>query len=359
MSPTASSSLALPVRKARRNLTPSLIRTRLALTLCFICIGAAAPPSSWAAGSSQGTGLEDYLKRLGYEPIEITSNERHEPLIEGDIGGRRKRQLLVDTGCRFTLLDTRSAAGLKTLGELGVVLEDNFLGPITNAAIVLIDKLVLGRAQFLNQPARAQKLEMDYIQVPRDAILGCDFFFRNFCLVDCGAQRLYVRGARPSRDQSRALTETLRRSGFVEVPLPTRPGLNVEAKVNGQPLRLIVDTGAPFTQLDESQLKSLGLSVVMQTTPPAGSLIPEEAAGQVVGVGKIGAHKLRVTTVKNFQIGAKTWQNIHLGVTNLKAWGLLQPGTGLEDEAGLLGRDLLAGQGALIDFASRKLWFRP
>ena len=332
---------------------------RLALTLYFICIGAAAPPQSWAAESSQGTGLEDYLKRLGYEPIKFTSNERHLPLIEGEIGAGRKLRFAVDTGWGFTRLDTASAAGLKTLGELGVVLEDKFLGPLTNPAIVLIDKLVLGQAQFLNQPARAEKLEMDFVRVSFDAILGCDFFFRNSCLVDCGAQRLYVRGVRPSRDESRALAETLQRSGFIEVPLRTRLSLTVEAKINGQPVRLIVDTGSPFTELDESQFKSLGLSTVKQSTPPAGSSIPKEVGGRVVGMGRIGAHKLRVTTVKSLQIGAKTWQDIHLGVVNLKAWHPQHPGTGLEDETGFLGRDLLVGQGALIDFASRKLWFRP
>jgi hypothetical protein len=331
---------------------------KLKLALFFICIVGAPLPRSWAAETSPSTSLEDYLKRLRYEPIKFRINDRGEPLMEGEIGAGKKRVLLLDTGWGMTTLDKDSAAGFKTLGEMGVVLEDTLLGRLTNPAIVLIDKLVLGRAQFLNQPARLEKLEADFVRIRYDAVLGCDFFFRNFCLIDCAARRLYVRSAEPSGGESKALAESLRRSGLVEVPLEAMPCLTVEAKANSRPAHLILDTGSEFTCLDESQLRPLGLSTVKEDAPHTGTRIPGEVGGLLIGVGKIGAHKLRVTTLATLEIGPKQWKNIHVGVANLKAWGILQPGTASEDPEGVLGLRLLAEQGALIDFASRKLWLR-
>src|SRR5262249_7887812 len=118
----------------------------------------------WALGlqsiASQPTagGLDSYLGQLGFEGVPFKQNERNQPLIEAEIGTKRQ-VFLVDTGCGMTILTPACAAGLKTLGELGVTLDDSALGPITNSSIALIDKLVLGRGQFINQPAWVQKLD--------------------------------------------------------------------------------------------------------------------------------------------------------------------------------------------------------
>ena len=123
--------------------------------------------------------------------------------------------------------------------------------------------------------------------------------------------------------------------------------------------RFIVDTGASFSMLDESQLKPLGLSTVKQSTSHTGSLIPDEETGRTAGFGKVSVHNFHVCPVKRLDIGAKELKDAHLGVVNLKAWGLLKPGSPAQDLVGLLGTDLLAGQGALIDFDGCRLWFPP
>jgi predicted aspartyl protease len=280
------------------------------------------------ADQSQGRKLEDYLRRLGYEPVGFKVTKRNETLIDGEIGAGKKLVFLVDTGSwGGTRLSKESAAGLKTLGELGVTLDDRLMGPLTNRNIVLIDKLMLGRAQFLNQPARMANLDMDFVRTTWDAVLGADFFFRNFCLINCGSQKVYVRSAERSEEQSRALSETLRRSGYAEAGLEAKPGLTAEVKINGRPVRFIVDTGASFSMLDESQLKPLGLSTVKQSTSHTGSLIPDEETGRTAGFGKVSVHNFHVCPVKRLDIGAKELKDAHLGVVNLKAWGLLKPGS--------------------------------
>ena len=222
-----------------------------------------------------------------------------------------------------------------------------------------MDKLTLGRAQFLNQPARVTQLRMDYIFVGSDGVLGCDFFFRNYCLIDCFDRRLYVRGAKPSDDVTSAMAATLRRSGFIDVPINLKYGLTIDAKVNDESVKLLVDTGSVFSMLDSALAKRIGLNAVKHDEAAVGSLMPKEWSARVVGVGKIGAHKMWVTKLKTLQVGSLQSTNVHLGVVDLKSWHLAEPGGESEEVQGVLGREMLRALGALIDYHSHKLWFRP
>jgi predicted aspartyl protease len=304
-------------------------------------------------------GLEDYLKRLNYEPVALSRTRQHHLQVQAQLNTGRKCVLGVDTGCGGTTLNDSSARGLQTLGQLGGVLDDGVLGQLTNSSMVIMEKLILGRAQFMNQPARVDKLRFDFVPVDFSGLLGLDFLIRNFCLLECGEGRLYVRGVKPSDEQSKALAETLRRSGFVEIPFHFKPAwrLTVDAQTKGRPVRLLIDTGSPFSVLDESQVQPLGLKAIKQVA--TGSLIPEDLSTHVSGVNAVGSHKLWVTTLETFQLGSRTWKNIHFGVVDLKAWKLPAPDSPERDIQGILGAEMLTGYGALIDFCSGKLWLRP
>jgi hypothetical protein len=65
-------------------------------------------------------------------------------------------------------------------------------------------------------PALVRELKMDNKTVAFQGALGLDFVFRNFCMIDCGDRRIYLRGSRPSAQQVGALQESLRRSGFTQ-----------------------------------------------------------------------------------------------------------------------------------------------
>jgi len=326
----------------------------------FTAAGLALAVVARGAEPQNGTGhsLEDYLKRVGYLPIALKKGEQDKLLAQGALAGK-KRLFVVDTGTVRTALDEGAARGLKSLGELGVTLEDGFFGKLSDPTIVLMDKLTLGSAQFLNQPARVTKLSMDFVFVGGDGVLGCDFFFRDFCLIDCLGYRLYVRASKPSEDTTSAMATTLRRSGFSEVPINLKYGLTIDAKVNGENVKLLVDTGGVFSVLDSALAKRLGLAAVRHEEADTGSLIPKEWSTKVVGVGKVGAHKMWVTQLKALEVGSLQWTNVHLGVTDLKNWELAEPGNESEEVQGVLRRELLKAHGALIDYHSRKLWFRP
>ena len=210
---------------------------RLSLTILLMAGSSAA-----AAEQQSGHSLDNYLKRLGYESISLKYDHGNYLLVIGEIDGK-SRDVLIDTGCSFTTVDTDIARKMKTLGSLGVQLEDSFLGTLTNAKTCLM-RVKLGNATFTNQPAHSKALNFGG-HSPADCVLGCDFFFRNFCLIDCTAQKLYVRSAEPPKQAVEALDESLRRSGFHEVKLQPTSSLvmTVSGTVNGLPVRLLLDTG--------------------------------------------------------------------------------------------------------------------
>ena len=340
-----------------------LVLISAVLTLCVlvsrVCL---------AADQAAKHTLDDYLKKLQYEPIpaeKVASPGGSEPglqneiLVRGELGNGKKPLFLVDTGWGLTTLDQAVAIGLKTPSESGVVLEDSVLGQITNASAVIMDKLKLGRAEFFNQPARSVKLEMDYVNVKFAGLLGIDFLARNFCIVDCASKRLYVRAGEASSDQKTALKETLLRSGYIEVRGWLRGGMLVEVEINNHRFNLMVDTGSDFTTLDSAEAKRLGLSPVKEDHPAIGSLMPEQYGGRMIGVGKVGAHEFKVATVRNMKLGKRTLSTVHVGTVDLSNWHLGKPGTAGANTYGLLGSDLLRANGALIDFDSGTLWLAP
>jgi len=97
------------------------------------------------------------LKRLGYQPVALTKNDDDKLLVKGEVGGE-KRTFFVDTGWGMTTL-MRNRTRLKTLGKLGVELDDSLLGRLSDTNIVVMEKLVLGDATFLNQPAVRESCE--------------------------------------------------------------------------------------------------------------------------------------------------------------------------------------------------------
>ena len=299
--------------------------------------------------------LDQFLKRAGFEGIEYRIDDR-EALVQGRLGNKN-RTFLLDTGWALTTLDAHAARGLKTLGELNVKLDDSLGGRLSDPDIVLMEELTLGRAKFLNQPAKVRELKPEFTGWRYDGVLGFDFYYRNHCLVDCGGRRLYVRGSKPSEAVADTLAKSLRLSRFVEVPMAGRYGTTVDVEINGQTVKLLVDTGAFATILDDSQLPRLGLTKLKYTGPRRGSQLLYDAGTTAVGVA--GLEAMYVSDVKSFRIASQPWKDVQVGVGDLAKWQLAKAGTQNQEIQGLLGIDLLVIHSALIDFTSNRLWFRP
>ena len=305
-----------------------------------------------AAEQTRTNSLGTYLGKLRYEPIQF-DYKQNAPLIESQINGRTC-VFLLDTGCTISELDAKAAKGLKTLKELGTTMDDPFVSQVPGSSVVVMDKLALGHAEFLNQPAEVNKVDMDFVQLPFQGVIGFDFLSRNFALIDCAGHRLYIRAEQPSADVSKALAESLSRSGFTNIPLAGDAYFLVPVQVNGHPLDMLVDTGASLSLIDQSQFKRLGLQTVKQEK--VGSYIPVDPDFVTVGFRGVGAHKTKIVKLNSINVAGVGWPTVYFGMVDLGAW---QTGAEKKETAiqGLLGPDSLAPEDVLIDFASRKLWF--
>jgi len=312
-----------------------------------------------AVDSSNAGTLEDYLKGLGYETVEFEHTEHVQDFVEGRLSNGRRPRFLVDTGWGMSALNRSIAQGLKQITQEDVKRYGLHLRLGTNTEMVLMDELMLGPIKLMAQPARVEHLNADYIRVPFDGVLGCDFFFRNSCLIDCYKHRLYIRSAKPSTEELKALAGTLQLSGFSEGPLDRDYMLTTLVQINGKPVHIGVDTGAPYDELDDSLVTPLGLKMLRYNQPSTGSLIPKDLSANVIGMGNVGKHQVHFARLATFQLGPRQWKNFDVGVSDLKDWDLAKPGTRGEAVKGLLSQPTLERQGTLIDVAGRKLWFRP
>jgi predicted aspartyl protease len=305
----------------------------------------------WWSGCHRASGaevritgsVESYLKRQGYISIVLERDQGNllyvRPIFKG-----KKQRFTLDTGASGTLIDKGFATDLKKIDGVQVKLDDKFLENVTDPALVLIENLQIGPLEFRNQPAFLASVAGNVFS-DQKGILGCDFCVRHNAIIDCARRRLFVRTTTPSVEARTTLAQTLRRSGYVEVPMELTAGfpLACMAKANDEPLKLVVDTGASWNLLDErwGRVRKLSLN---------------DTNVRVVGIGEIGSHAMQITRLQKFELGELVLKDTYFGLTSLDAWGLSDRGKWMPDTNGLLGADTLADNGALIDYASMTLW---
>ena len=334
------------------------LRSYFALFLAWLAFGLNLETSFAGEASERPkpVTLDGYLQQLGYGSIPLKRTEQNHLVVDGELGGK-KAVIMIDTGNSFTRLDRRTGSRFKTLAELGITLEDPNLGSLSGTNLVLVDELRLGGAKFPNQPAHVTTL--GHVATGRyesstsayeDCLIGCDFLLRHHCLLDCAGLKLYVRAGKPGPDVRAALENVLRRSGFHETNLEATPAL-VElcpAKVDGVPLRLLVDTGSVFTLLDDHR----GSQSPLAKLPVRGTMLINQ------GIGKRGGTPIYTAELESFQLDGVdvSLKKTRLGVTDLITFNLGRPGAQLQNADGLLGADVLAIVRGLIDLENRKLW---
>lgn len=286
------------------------------------------------------------LPGLGYERIELRRSGVDRLFLLGKLNGHRL-SVLVDTGWSFTTVSVKAARKLKTPGQPGFKVQDPLSGTNENSPAILMDRLKLGRVGFTNQPAAVQNMVFNGQSAPFDLVLGCDFLVRNFAVFDCCNRRLYVRRAAPTAEEQRSLEDSLRRRGFHQVQLELKRPLAItcRARVQGEPVEMLVDTGAAWSCLDFRQRERLGLKV----TP---------SAARITGVGATGTRAIAVTGVKSFQLGDVETKNATLAMLDLADWGLAARDRTLSEVQGILGGEILLAMGAVIDCHGLKLWVK-
>ena len=254
--------------------------------------------------------------------------------VSGRLDGRR-RSFLVDTGWSFTTVSTNAARLLKKI-PAGSAADGVTLGNIT-----------LGDKSFTNQPALVQHIVFNGQPASFDVVLGLDFLRRNFAVLDCARQRLYLRREAPTVEAQKDFENGLRRGGFVELELRLKepPAITAIAQLNGQTLEMLVDSGAAWSCVDARQRERLGLKALP-------SLV------RISGAGRTGSRNVAVANVNSFRLGEVEMKRTTLAMLDLADWGFAAPEKTLSEVRGILGGEILAAGGAVIDCHALKLWVK-
>ena len=164
-------------------------------------------------------------------------------------------------------------------------------------------------------------------------------------MIDCGRLMLYL-NLDPAKKLD--LAASFVRHGWTRVPMiDTGTHFLVSCAVNGRRYRLVVDTGAPLTSLDQALVQAAG--VPSRELPFRANLIGRQSKP----VSLVGLDRL--------QIGDFVARDVHMISTaqSLAEFAGRRNRSPDEPIIGLLGGDLLARHGAVIDIGNQALYLKP
>jgi hypothetical protein len=123
-----------------------------------------------------------------------------------------------------------------------------------NEDLVLIDSIQLGTALVTNIPAWRRTPARYAGPKVGEAVLGRDFLLRTHAVVDCLDAQLYVRSSPPSMVEVGALEASFRKSNYRLAALKKSEALvpHCFSRVNDHEVKLLVDTGAVWSVVDDS-----------------------------------------------------------------------------------------------------------
>lgn len=306
---------------------------------------------SCGAGEPAQETLANFLGKQGYTRVElkrVTRSNRERPGLANDlflnvrVDGRKQKWQL-DTGFSVTCFDQPTGKKYKTLAELHRELTDPILGRIGGKEFVLIRELELGPVRLSDQPATVRSLGNHLVSGDTKALLGIDLLRRQHALVDFTGKGLFLRPEKPGYKTTMAIDEMLLRSGWRAVRLVASRSLcfQVETQIGGQPLRLLVDSGGEFTQLDLAAARRLGLKLEPTTLTMAG--IEGRSATAYS------------TQIPLLQLAGLAITNEPIAVVNLTAW---QSKEGAHVD-GMIGADWLAMGRGVLDCEHGLLYLTP
>ncbi len=311
----------------------------------LVGVGLVAPCPGKDVKQNEHSALDGFLQQSGFYKIQLDWGSHHEQLTGNGVFGGEAQKFLVDSGCPITRVNESLAVKLKSLKDLDIEIEDKVLGQIRRPDILLLDKVELNKAVFMNQPALPLDAAMLGQRSDIKIVLGCDFFRRNNCLIDCYSGRLYVRSTAPAPGEQAALENTLREAGYHEIPLDSGSSLTYRCDVvaEGKPLKLIIDSGAEHVGIDDNLAKELKMTM-LPTTP-------------IMALDSLGEHVVDIGRIPTVQMGDFTFTNF--GVNVIKMDTRKSGEKSVDNVQGMLGMAFLYPSQALIDFNHDRMWIMP
>jgi predicted aspartyl protease len=233
----------------------------LVLLLFPVATATTAQKSSGPPAAS----LKTFLERQGYGGTPLQRRLGNHLYVTTQINGNRTA-LVVDTGCPFTLLDRSSARKMR----LGVEETKSTImgvhGDTQRFGISKLASLGMGNCTFQNVPVQvADESELnEYARPHLDGLFGAHEMAKFGMIIDCTRQMMYVNPKGPSAATSIKLGQFLGSRGFARIPMRFNPDhhLEIEAAINGHPVRLTVDTGASTTLVSTPAASKSGTALM-------------------------------------------------------------------------------------------------
>ena len=301
-----------------------------------------------ARGAVALNALDQYVVSQGYagaQFIQIENTYRLPVTLNGKAG-----DLTIDTGSPSAVIFqavvkkfglTREDTDISVHGAFGKGKEK--IGR-TN-----ISKLAMGNCTLMNvkaavisEPGGSAALGRAY--GASDGLFGLGEMMKYGAVLDISNRLLLVNPRGPAKSISGGIRAILTKQGYTPVELSISQGhVWVAAAVNGTSCRLVVDTGAYFTVLDDGFARQARLGGA-------------NTNAYARGFGT-KARPILVTKFPEFKVGDFIIKDASVTVTSLDP-GLLGA-EGKHPAVGLLGAEYLGMHGAVIDFNSGTLYLRP
>ncbi|HEX3421290.1 MAG TPA: aspartyl protease family protein [Candidatus Udaeobacter sp.] len=278
------------------------------------------------------------MQLAGYKTVSVHYGPMNKMIMSVRINGQ-PANLLVDTGSNEIILDTDAAATLsvgpppRRLRYIGFTEISGQMLPIA-----FMQSLTAGSMSFGSSPVvlrGSSRSGAGKAQV--DGVLGLDILVRHKAVINCRTKLVFFKVDKAQRINlgSAAISEK-----FTRVPIQREEtgALTVPCSIRGQPMRLLIDTGAFVTILHERLVKSLGLAIE-----------PTRISAQF---GRGGSKRIDAAKIDDLHIGVFKMRPEKFGVAPLPQFALQQ---GRSKIAGILGMDTLYICHAIIDLDGMNL----
>jgi len=283
-----------------------------------------------------------------FEALPLVRSRQNHLLVRAYINGR-PAWLGVDSGAPVSAiaLNRREHFRLTTISAKSTLpARIQINGAFNNVAIAR--EMRLGGLSLVDEPVvtvdlggstRAARL-LDEQEI--DGIIGADILFPTRAVLDCQRQLLMLKtdpdvvGNVPGLD----------RRGLRAVPIQVSDGFNlyVNGSINGEPAKLMVDTGSFATLLHDPFVRRMRIAT--RETQFNSSAVNLKERG------------LRIARIRKLSVGSVDIIGKEVGVIDLG--GLIHGGLlrGSPPVAGLLGGEILNRHHGIIDFGSRTLYLK-
>lgn len=278
--------------------------------------------------------IEIPLARLKQGPLKLPFEYKaNEIMVKAKINGKPDVLLILDTGATTTVLNTADATAY------GIAKSSDFKMTTGSGTIktsyINLSSLSLGDLLLTNVPVAVSDLP-GFQELPGHkpaGIIGADILRRFLVCIDYENREVTFSDPHDVKVPYDAIVITTE-------PALGAAGLVVQGRLEGQPITLLVDTGAAFNNVSEHLIKRL-----LKSSPlPVGKV--EGLDGQKISIGAV--------MFKNLKIGSLTVSNPIFSVAPESVSGL-QKGIIVNGSLAILGNPFWSRYKLTIDYRNQRL----